>query len=173
MTYHSDTATTSAAKTHMHLSVADKYSFAALRSSRKCVSPVSFHSHFGFTYNFKNPQRDTARQKHTHTTHPARLTRSLKEPLVSCDPLGASFLDEVQHCPQAEGSVGRDNLQLCHHLLEDLSRVEGEGVLGQTDFLVSMAQLDLERKGGRGGGEEGGEGGREGGRSRKQDRGGQ
>ena len=71
------------------------------------------------------------------------LTRSLKQPFVSCDPLGSSFLDEIQYRTKTQCSVGRNDLQLGHYLLQDLTREEGEWVLGQTDLLVRVTQLDL------------------------------
>lgn len=82
-------------------------------------------------------------------THESSITRdsltwSFKQPLIPGNPPGASFLHEVQDSTEPKCRVSRDHFQLGHHLLQDLSRVEGERILGQTDLLVGMTQLDLQ-----------------------------
>lgn len=83
---------------------------------------------------------------HSHT----QLTGSFKQPLVSSHSSSAVTFLEVQDGPEAQGSICRYDLELCDYLLQNLPGIEREGILGQTDLLISMAKFDLERDLGRG-----------------------
>ena len=70
-------------------------------------------------------------------------TWSFKEPLISSHSLCPIIFLEVQDGPQPQSGVGGDHLELGDHLLQNLSRVEGKRLLGETDLLVGMAKLNL------------------------------
>lgn len=69
--------------------------------------------------------------------------RSLKQPLVSRNPLFFTLILKIQDRPQPQRRVRRNDLQRGHNLFEDFPWVQREGLLGQTDLQISVAQLGL------------------------------
>jgi hypothetical protein len=50
---------------------------------------------------------------------------------------------EIEDCAETKGGVGRDDGEGSDILAEDLAGEEREGIAGQADLLLGMAQLDL------------------------------